>query len=114
MFEVGRVCVKLAGRDAGQKCLVVDVLDKHFVLVDGETRRRKVSVAHLLPLEQKVELKAKASSEEVAAACERIGLKVRRTTPKKAEARPRRVRKGRIKAVKKAKKTSKPKKVAAQ
>ncbi len=29
--EVGRVCMKLAGREAGKKCVVVDVIDKNFV-----------------------------------------------------------------------------------
>ena len=27
MIEVGRVCVKIAGRDAGKKCAVIKVLD---------------------------------------------------------------------------------------
>ena len=26
MIEIGRICVKLAGRDAGGECVVVDVL----------------------------------------------------------------------------------------
>ncbi len=34
-IEVGRVCVKLNGREAGRKCVIVDVIDKNFVLITG-------------------------------------------------------------------------------
>src|SRR2546426_8305819 len=34
-IEVGRVCVKTLGREAGLKCVIVDVIDKNFVLVTG-------------------------------------------------------------------------------
>lgn len=34
-IEVGRICVKLLGREAGRKCVVVDVVDKSFVVVTG-------------------------------------------------------------------------------
>lgn len=65
MIEIGRVCVKLAGRDAGKKCVVVDLVDENIVLIDGFTRRRKCNLRHLEPLEQVIEIKNGASSEEV-------------------------------------------------
>lgn len=34
-IEVGRICVKLFGREAGRKCVVVDIIDKNFVLITG-------------------------------------------------------------------------------
>ena len=34
-IEVGRVCVKVAGRESGKKCVIVDVMDKSFVVVTG-------------------------------------------------------------------------------
>ena len=46
MFNIGRVCVKLAGRDAGQKCVIVEILDEKTVLIDGMTRRRKCNKLH--------------------------------------------------------------------
>ncbi len=52
MFEIGRVCVKIAGRDAGKKGAIVEVLDEKTVLIDGETRRRKCNVNHLEVLDQ--------------------------------------------------------------
>lgn len=65
MLDVGRVCVKTAGRDAGRTCVIVDTLDAGYVLVDGETRRRKVSTSHLEPLEKTIELAKGAGHEEV-------------------------------------------------
>ena len=32
-IEVGRICVKLTGREAGRKCVIVDIMDKSFVVI---------------------------------------------------------------------------------
>ena len=68
MLDVGRVCVKLAGRDAGKTCVIVDVLDKEYVLVDGETRRRKVNVQHLEPTAKTIDVAKGASHDDVKSA----------------------------------------------
>ena len=47
MFDVGRVCLKIAGRDAGKKCVVVEKLEGKYVLIDGMTRRKKCNTLHL-------------------------------------------------------------------
>lgn len=70
VFEVGRICVKLAGRESGKKCIVVDVIDKNFVLVTGPAKltgvkRRRSNVTHLEATSERVELKKGASDEEV-------------------------------------------------
>src|SRR3989344_4822828 len=83
IFSVGRMCVKLAGRDAGRKCVVVEKIDGQFVVVDGHVRRRKVNVKHLEPLNQILNLKEKATSAEVKAAFEKMGLAVWETKQKK-------------------------------
>lgn len=88
MFDVGRLCMKVAGRDAGKYCVVVEVLDDHHVLVDGETRRRKVNVMHVEPLNKTIELERGASHDDVKKALEASGLKVRETKPKEKGARP--------------------------
>jgi large subunit ribosomal protein L14e len=71
-FEVGRICVKTAGRDTGKRCVVVDLMDKNFALVTGPksvtgVRRRRVNVNHLKPLEEKLTIEKGASDEQVAA-----------------------------------------------
>jgi large subunit ribosomal protein L14e len=69
-IEVGRICVKLTGRETGKKCVVVDVVDKNFALITGPKsvtgiRRRRTNVDHLEPTSQNIELKKGATDEEV-------------------------------------------------
>ncbi|MBL7051642.1 MAG: 50S ribosomal protein L14e [Nanoarchaeota archaeon] len=106
MIEVGRVCIKIAGRDAGKLGVVVEVLDDKFVMIDGEVRRRKISIKHIEPVNRKVEIKNKASHEEVLKALD-IKEKKKRSTKKEATVRPRKVRKQKVKEVVKPKKEKK-------
>lgn len=87
MIEIGRVCMKIAGRDAGLKCVVVDILDD-FVLIDGQTRRRKCNPMHLEPLDQKLEVEKGASHEQVVSAFKELKIELVERKPKaKAPAR---------------------------
>lgn len=68
--EVGRVCVKVAGREAGKKCVVVDVINKSFALITGPKKvtgikRKRVNVDHIEPTDAKVTIKRGATDEEV-------------------------------------------------
>ena len=70
VFEVGRVCLKTAGRDAGGICTIVNKVDAHNVLVTGPklltgVRRRKVNIDHLHPTQEKVKVKADATDVDV-------------------------------------------------
>lgn len=93
MIEIGRIVVKTAGRDAGCKAVIIDILDDKYVLVDGETRRRKCNILHIEPLNQIIKIGKNASHEEVAKAFDELGLKARLTKPKPKTARPRTKRK---------------------
>jgi large subunit ribosomal protein L14e len=69
-IEVGRICVKLTGREAGRKCVIVDLMDKSFILITGPKsvtgiKRRRANVNHVEPLEDKIAIKRGASDEEV-------------------------------------------------
>jgi large subunit ribosomal protein L14e len=69
-IEVGRVCVKVAGRESGRKCVIVDVMDKSFVLVTGPkkvtgVKRRRVNINHVAPTEDTIQIKRGASDDEV-------------------------------------------------
>ncbi|MFH1506664.1 MAG: 50S ribosomal protein L14e [archaeon] len=97
MMEIGRLCVKIAGRDAGMKCVIVDKIDDTFVLIDGETRRRKCNVKHLEPLGTVMKLEKGASTTHVKVAFKKLKLEVRETKPKKTADRPLKVRKGKAK-----------------
>ena len=74
MMEVGRVCVKLAGREAGERCVVVEVLDENYVVVAGPAvRRRRCNVSHLEPTPQILEIAKGATDEKVKEAFEKAG-----------------------------------------
>lgn len=96
MIEIGRLCIKTAGRDAGKKCAIIDILDDKFVIIDGETRRRKCNNLHLEPLEEKIDIKKGASHSEVIAAFSKINIKARETKPKTKTARPRKLRRSKL------------------
>ncbi len=112
IYEIGRVCVKIAGRDAGRKCVVVEAVDDKFVTVDGNVRRKKVNIKHLEPLADVLEIKDKASHEDVKKAFEKMGLEVWDKKSKKPAERPRKVRKKKEKLVEE--KPKKEKKIAAK
>jgi large subunit ribosomal protein L14e len=77
--EIGRICVKTYGREAGRKCVIVDIIDENFVVVTGPkkltgVRRRRVNVGHIEPVDAKVNIEKGASDEEVEKAVESSGL----------------------------------------
>jgi large subunit ribosomal protein L14e len=77
-IEIGRICVKLTGREAGRKCVIVDVIDKNFVLITGPknltgVRRRRTNINHVEPLPERINIKRGASDEEVIEALKAAG-----------------------------------------
>ncbi|MCX8154003.1 MAG: 50S ribosomal protein L14e [Candidatus Bathyarchaeota archaeon] len=77
-IEVGRICVKQFGREAGKKCVIVDVVDKSFVLVTGPkkvtgVRRRRVNINHLAPTADSIPITRGAPDEEVIKMLEATG-----------------------------------------
>jgi len=78
-IEVGRICIKLRGREAGKKCVIVDIIDDNFVLITGPksvsgVKRRRVNINHIEPLDKKIEISKGASDDEVLKALEDAGL----------------------------------------
>lgn len=88
MFNVGRLCTKIAGRDAGCKCVIVEELDNGLVLVDGQTRRRKCNSKHLEPSKETIDLKSGASHADVKKAFEALNIEVIDTKPKTSAPKP--------------------------
>ena len=88
MYEIGTICIKLAGRDAGREAVIVDILDDNYVLIDGNVRRKKCNIMHLEPSSKKIKIKKNASHEEVKAEFEKLKLTVWETKPKKAAEKP--------------------------
>lgn len=76
-MEIGRVCLKLRGREADRRCVIVDIMDRNYVLVTGPedltgVRRRRVNMSHLEPLDEKIEIGRNATDEDVRAELSKI------------------------------------------
>lgn len=108
-IEVGRLCLKLAGRDAGKKAVIVDILENNYVLIDGEVRRRKCNILHLEPLKEVIKIKKGASRNDVKAEFKKLGIELRDTKPKEKKERPKKLPKKKEEVEKKAKKETKKK-----
>lgn len=68
-MDIGRVCLKVKGREKGEKCVVLDVIDRNFVIVVGpNVKRRRVNMNHIRPLDSTVSISRNASDEEAVAA----------------------------------------------
>lgn len=92
MIEVGRVCIKTMGREAGRKCVVIDIIDENFALITGPksisgVKRRRVNIKHIEPTPYKLDIARGASDDEVAKAIEKAGLKEILEKPLKPERR---------------------------
>ena len=87
---IGRICLKLTGRAAGNYCVIVNNLDNNFVLIDGNVKRRKCNMDHLELTDKVVEIKKDASKDEVLNAMSKAGIKVNKKElrrPKKENAK---------------------------
>lgn len=78
-IEIGRICVKITGREAGRKCVIVDIVDDNYVVITGPktvsgVKRRRCNINHLEVLDKKINIGKGASDEEVAKALEEANL----------------------------------------
>ena len=69
-IEIGRICTKMKGRETGKKCVIIDIIDKSFVLITGPksltgVKRRRVNVQHIKSTENSVQIQRGASDAEV-------------------------------------------------
>jgi large subunit ribosomal protein L14e len=65
-MEIGQVCIKTKGREAGFKVVVLSKPKQGKVLVDGtKIKRKECNVLHLFPLNKKISVNENATHEEV-------------------------------------------------
>jgi len=79
LYEPGRICVKVAGREAGSYCVIVEQKDDNYVIITGPKelsgiRRRSCNVRHLEPLETVLSIKSGADDATVEKAISEAGL----------------------------------------
>jgi large subunit ribosomal protein L14e len=120
MLDVGRVCLKTAGREAGRYCVIVKNVDENFVLVTGpreltSVKRRRCNINHLEPLMDALNIKSDAPDSEVLKAYQKanlitklgLGLGPGKAKPS-GKAEPRKAEKGeKVKEIRKGKKPEK-------
>src|SRR3989338_5543658 len=96
---LGRICVKLLGREAGKTCVIADELEGNFVLIDGNVRRRKCDLDHLEISENLLKIKKNASTSEIQAAMKDAGIKIveRKKASDKKVLKPKKIRKKKAK-----------------
>lgn len=78
--------MKTAGRETGKKCVIVDVMDKSFVLITGPkkvtgVKRKRANINHIAALDDKLDLKRGASDDEVTQCLEAAGKLQNMTKP---------------------------------
>lgn len=77
-IEIGRICVKIAGREAGRKCVIVDIIDENFTLITGppevtKVKRRRVNVSHIEPTDMSIDIRRGANDDEIVKALKTTG-----------------------------------------
>jgi large subunit ribosomal protein L14e len=84
-LNVGRVCMKICGRESGKYAVVIKKLKDEktksdaFVLITGPklltgVKRRKCNIVHLEPTQYSLEIKEDAQDEEVIEAYKKANL----------------------------------------
>jgi large subunit ribosomal protein L14e len=69
-IQIGRICIKTKGREAGKKCIIIDIIDKSFLLITGPkalsgVKRRRVNLNHVRPLDELLQISKGAEDEEI-------------------------------------------------
>ncbi|MGC8710215.1 MAG: 50S ribosomal protein L14e [Candidatus Micrarchaeia archaeon] len=84
LIEIGRVCIKKYGRDAGSRAVVTKVIDKNFVNIITAQRQkeRRCNIRHLEFISEKADI---SNNEQIAKALEIPSLKTAKKQEEKDE-----------------------------
>jgi len=75
VYDIGRICIKTMGREAGKYCVVVDIIDKNYILIDGlKVKRRRTNYKHIEPILDTIDIKKGALHKDVEAAIKKAKL----------------------------------------
>lgn len=96
-MKIGKLCVKIAGRESGLKCVVLSAPENNAVLIDGQTARKRCNLKHLFPLKEELSLKEQAPHSDVVAAFKKLGIEIKEKKSKPKTRRPPKKRKGKQK-----------------
>ncbi len=80
IMDIGRICVKTYGREAGRKCIIVERDDDdNYVIITGPksltgVRRRRCNIRHLEPTRKVIEIDEGIDDETLLDVLESEGL----------------------------------------
>jgi len=79
MLELGRIVLKIAGREAGKYAVIVEGVKDNFVLITGPKsitgiKRRRCNIDHIEPTEHKFDIDAKADDVYIESLWKSSGL----------------------------------------
>ncbi|MDD5112265.1 MAG: 50S ribosomal protein L14e [Candidatus Altiarchaeota archaeon] len=75
IYEIGRVCRKTAGAEAGKLCVILTKPTEGMVTIAGPNiKKSKTSMAHLEPLPNTVQIAKDAGQIEAVEALKKEGL----------------------------------------
>ncbi|MDP2749899.1 MAG: hypothetical protein Q8O89_03650, partial [Nanoarchaeota archaeon] len=57
-------------------CVIIDLVDKNYCLIDGQVRRKKCNVTHLDPLDKLIKIEKNASHEKIKEEFKKLGLEI--------------------------------------
>ena len=86
-MKIGQLCYKLAGRESKKPCVVVDVVDDNFVIIDGQVKRRRCNVRHLEPTSKILDVKKGDSKDKIMSLLEKEGFKISIAKPRQKKER---------------------------
>lgn len=81
-IEVGRLCLKLAGREAGKVCVITEMINEGFVVIDGQVKKRRCNINHLQTLDQKIKVLKSTTSEDIKKELKKLGYETKESKPK--------------------------------
>ncbi|HLC37700.1 MAG TPA: 50S ribosomal protein L14e [Candidatus Nanoarchaeia archaeon] len=76
VLDIGRVCMKIAGRDSNKIAVVIKKLDDNHVLIEGNVRRKKCNIKHLEPLNKILKIKEEETGDNIRELLEKEGFKI--------------------------------------
>ena len=70
VIDLGRICIKTAGREKGKLCVIISNPQGNKVLISGARKyymckRRLCNIKHLMPTRYKIDISENASDEEI-------------------------------------------------
>ena len=83
VLDIGRVCMKIAGRDSNKIAVVIKKLDDNHVLIEGNVRRKKCNIKHLEPLNKILNIKEEETGDKIRELLEKEGFKIDKKGQKK-------------------------------